>query len=516
MSVKNSMPPPVPPDTPWNTRRTSPWKVLSASFGTIAFLGLLVFAPMFIWFGCRIEPQQDQIAILIRKTGTPLAPDETIAGKPGQQGIQEAVLPEGRYFKNPYTWGWSYAKVVDIPAGRLGVQTRLFGRDLPHGEIIARDGTKGILAEVMRPGKYRVNPFAYDVKTLDAITIKPGHVGIVTRLTGKDVLSDDLPPETRNSIIASNGLKGVLSETLDPGTYYMNPYMFDVREVSLQSQRFVMSGDDTINFLTMDGFSIYVEGTIEFGIERDLAAMIAHRIGDMDDVLKKIILPRARGFVRLEGSKLPANNFITGETRQLFQDNLEKHLRERCVDWGVQIKSVLIRNIEPPNQIATIIREREVAVQTAKKFEQEIAQAKSKAELTKQEMLAVQNKEKVEQMTLQIKATIKAQQEQAVALTAAERELSVAELEAEAAMSTAAAQISRATAERDVVKLDNEAQAAVLASQVSAFGTGENFARYTLNQKLAPRIQSVLTGDDENSIGGAIMPAKPAQKGGQP
>lgn len=244
--------------------------------------------------------------------------------------------------------------------------------------------------------------------------------------------------------------------------------------------------------------------------------MIAHRVGDMDDVLKKIILPRTRGFIRLEGSKLPANNFITGETRQLFQDSLEKHLREKCVDWGVQIKSVLIRNIEPPNQIATIIREREVALQTAKKFDQEIIQAMSKAELTKQEMLAVQNKEKVEQMTLQIKATIKAQQEQAVAVTAAERGLSVAQLEAEAAKSTATAQISKATAERDVVKLDNEAQAAVLASQVSAFGNGENFARYTLYQKLAPRIQSILTGDDENSLGGAIIPAKPPQKGGQP
>ncbi len=509
------MPPPVPP--PWKSNtQGSHVKGIAASFFMLAIIGAVIFLPAFVWFFCRIEPRQDQIAILIRKTGEPLAPEEIVASKPGQQGIQEAVLPEGRYFKNPYTWSWSYAKVVDIPAGRLGVQTRLFGKELPPGEIIAKDGTKGILSEVLRPGKYRVNPFAYDVKTLDAITIKPGHVGVVTRLTGKDVLSEELPPEVRNTIIASNGLKGVLSETLDPGTYYMNPYMFDVREVSLQSQRFVMSGDDTINFLTMDGFSIFVEGTIEFGIERESAAMIAHRVGDMDDVLKKIILPRTRGFIRLEGSKLPANNFITGETRQLFQDSLEKHLREKCVDWGVQIKSVLIRNIEPPNQIATIIREREVALQTAKKFDQEIIQAMSKAELTKQEMLAVQNKEKVEQMTLQIKATIKAQQEQAVAVTAAERGLSVAQLEAEAAKSTATAQISKATAERDVVKLDNEAQAAVLASQVSAFGNGENFARYTLYQKLAPRIQSILTGDDENSLGGAIIPAKPPQKGGQP
>lgn len=510
----SSSPPPVPP---WSTKQsTSVFKVLSTMAGIFIFFGVLIVLPMFVWFGCRIEPKQDQIAILIRKTGEPLAPDEIIATKEGQQGIQEAVLPEGRYFKNPFTWGWTYAKVVDIHAGQLGVKTRLFGKDLPTGEIIAKEGTKGIVADVMRPGKERVNPFAYDVKILDAITIKPGHVGVVTRLTGKDVLNDSVPPEARNSFLVSNDLKGVVSETLDPGTYYLNPYMYDVREVSLQSQRFVMGGDETINFLTQDGFSIYVEGTIEFAINRDFAAMISHRIGDMDDVLKKIILPRARGFIRLEGSKLSANNFIVGETRQLFQDSLEKHLRERCEEWGVQVKAVLIRNIEPPKEIATIIREREVAVQTAKKIDQEITQAISKADLTRQETLAIQNKEKVEQDTIAIKATIKAQQEQSVAVTAAEREMSVAKLESEAAKSTAAAQISKATAERDVVKLDNEAQAAVLASQVAAFGTGENFARYTLNQKLAPRIQSILTGDDKESIGGAIFPVKASQKEVQP
>jgi len=47
----------------------------------------------------------------------------------------------------------------------------------------------------------------------------------------------------------------------------------------------------------------------------------------------------------------------------------------------------------PPDQIAGVIREREVAVQDARKFEQQIEQARSQAELVRQEMLAQQNKE---------------------------------------------------------------------------------------------------------------------------
>ena len=68
------------------------------------------------------------------------------------------------------------------------------------------------------------------------------------------------------------------------------------------------------------------------------------------------------------------------------------------------IKSVLIRNILPPDQIASIIRDRQVAVQNALKYAQQIEQARSKAELTRQEMLAEQNKEKVVAETARIQA----------------------------------------------------------------------------------------------------------------
>lgn len=507
-------PPPIP-------RRTMPIPRSLPPAARGATLGILLFGAMFFlmgfwWYFCRIEPGPDQIAILIRKTGTDLPPTQILATEPGQKGIQLDVLPEGRYFKNPYTWGWRFHRVTDIPAGKLGVLTRLYGRDLPPGAIMAQDNTKGIVAEVLRPGKYRINPYAFKIELFDAISIRPGSVGVVTSLIGKDILNDDIPETERNEFLVADGRKGVVSEVLDPGTYYLNPYLVNVVEVNLQSQRFELSGEDAISFLTMDGFTVNVEGTIEFSLERSSAALLTHRIGDMEDVLKKIILPRARGFSRIEGSKQPAINFIVGETRQQFQNNLESHLRDNCDPWGVSIKSVLVRNILPPDRIASVIRDREVAVQNAKMYEQQIEQAKSKAELVRQEMLAVQNKEKVEQETVRIRAVIKAQQDQAVQVTGAERELDVAKLERDAATFQAQAQVARAEADRDVIKLDNEAQAAVISNQISAFGSGLNFARYTLYQKVGPRIDSILSSDGENGLGELFSPFLPTGKGGQP
>ncbi len=438
---------------------------------------------------------------MIRKTGQDISPDQIIATTPEQKGIHLEVLPEGRYFRNPYTWSHRIFKTTDIPAGKLGVQVRLFGEELPHGEIICGPNQKGFLPDVLAPGKYRINPFAYDVLILNAIQIRPGHVGIVTSLTGHDVLTSDIAPEERNSFLVRAEQKGVLQDVLDPGTYYLNPFKFAVVEVNLQSQRFEISGDEAITFLSEDGFAIRIEGTLEFNIQRDKAALLTHQAGDMDDIVKKIIMPRTRGFSRIEGSKKPAVDFIVGETRQEFQNSLEAHLRKTCDSLGVSVNSVLIRNIIPPDAISKVIRDRELAVQEARKFEQQILQAESQAELGKQEMLAVQNRRKVEAETTKLRAEITARQDQSVKLINAKRELDVATIEREAALAEVAAKLLGAEAERDVIRQTNEAAAGVLAGKAQAFGGGHALARYMLYEKLAPQLQSILTTDNQKNFG---------------
>ena len=385
--------------------------------------------------------------------------------------------------------------MTDIPAGKLGVKVRLYGKNLPAGAILAQDGFKGIEPDILAPGKYRINPYAYEVIVFDAINIRPGHVGVKTSLSGKDILNGSMPESDRNAYLVGNESKGVCAEVMSPGTYYLNPYLWTVVEVNLQSQRFEMGGTDIIEFLTADGFAVRVEGTIEFNVRREMAAMLAHKVGDMEDIIKKLILPRARGFIRIEGSKKTAVEFIVGETRQQFQNDLEKHLKQTCDSFGVSINSVLIRNIIPPNEVAKIIRDRELAAQETKKFEQQIVQAKSRAELVRQEMLALQNGKKVEAETASLRAGIGAKQEQEVKKIAAVRELEVAKIDKDTAEAQAHAKILSAEAERDVIRLRNEAEAAVLKVKVNAFGDGMEWARYNLYQRLAPQIKGIITTD---------------------
>ncbi|MEI6414107.1 MAG: hypothetical protein WCP34_07580, partial [Pseudomonadota bacterium] len=140
-------------------------------------------------------------------------------------------------------------------------------------------------------------------------------------------------------------------------------------------------------------------------------------------------------------------------------------------------------------------------------------QARSKAELTRQEMLAEQNKAKVEAETSRIQAVIQAEQELSVKITRAQRELEVARLENQAAEAQAQAILAKAEGDRDVVRLDNLAQSGVLKAQSQAFPSGMALARYGLYHKIGPRIGSILASDT-GTLGSLFTPylSAPEQK----
>ena len=222
----------------------------------------------------------------------------------------------------------------------------------------------------------------------------------------------------------------------------------------------------------------------------------------MDDIMQKLILPSARGFFRLEGSKKNATEFIVGESRQAFQDSLETYLRGVCTNWGISLNSVLIRDILAPQQIAGIIRDRELAVQDSKKFEQQIVQAKSQAELEKQQALAEQNRLKVAADTERIRQTITAEQGKVEKTLAAKTELDVAKIGLQAARADAEALLTLAEAERKVIAAKNQADADVLKQQVAVYKDETDYIRAKLYEKTAPNIQSVLTTDATGGLFG--------------
>lgn len=485
-------------------------------FAWLIFLvAILVSAGLFLWYGCRIEVASGEIVILIKKTGKNLPPGAIIAPDSSFKGIQLEPLPEGRYFRNPLLWNWEYAKIITIPAGHVGVVTRLYGRDLSAedlaaGRLFAEEGEKGLLREPLTPGNYRLNPYAYRVELFPAVEVPAGFVGIVTELAGRQ-------PTNAAVFVVQPGERGVQPHVLQPGTYYVNPYAQRIDLMDVRSQRHEMYGDNALRFPTSDGFDMRVLLVVEWAVDAQRAPEVLVRVGEMgateesNEILQKIVVPVIRGYGRIIGSQYSSIDYISGVSRIVFQSNLFERVRATCATKGIDIKSVLIADIDPPEEIARALREREIAKEELARNEAQIAQARADQALAETEALIHQQRRKVEAETEKLQAVIAATNEQMVALVQQEQRLVVARTDLEAAQREAQAIRERGKADADVLLLNHQATAAALEQAAAAFGSGAKFAEYELTRAVAQRVKTVFTSD-ESEVGKLLAPrAAPAQ-----
>ncbi len=465
----------------------------------------LILTAYFVYTQFRIDVPSKHIAVLITKTGEDIPNSAEMAPDAAHRGIQIPVLTEGRYFKNPYYWDWEVVPMIEVPAGKLGVVVRLEGEDLAYGEFVARrPEQKGIVAAVLRPGRYPINPYVAKVEMHDPVTIPAGFKGVVTNLSGP-------MPDDPNLLLVAAGRRGVQEETFDPGTYYVNPYMVRVNAIDCRSQRFNLAEGYDMGFPSKDGFWVSLGGIIEFRIKPEQAARVFVTYNDItndtdvarveEEIINKIILPNARSFCRLRGSNSTGRDFIGGETRIAFQTAFQQAMREACDPLGVEIIQALITNIVPPQAIAGPVRDREVSRQKLKQYTEQILQQASEMKLAVQVELVEQKQALVAAEQLVVTMTVEAKQKQAVAVTKANEQMGVAGFRLEAARDEAEAIVARGGAEAEVVDLRNEADAAGWRRTVEAFdGNGAAFARYVLFQKLAPGYGMIMSNTADSPL----------------
>jgi len=498
-------------------------KTLGSGFLALIGIGVLIFGYV-VYTQFRIDVPAEHIAVLTLKVGEDLENHMEIAPNKNYKGLQLDVLQEGRYFYNPYFYAWEVYPMVQIPENKLGVRVRLYGEDLPYGHFVAtQDDQKGIVKEVLRPGRYPLNALVKDsadgkilnprpysdyveiIELRDPVTIPAGFKGVVTNLAGPI-------PEEPNTLLVKEGFRGVQEDTLNAGTYYMNPYMYRIQAIDTRSQRFNLAENFDMGFPSKDGFWISLDGRIEFAVKPEAAAKVyvtyneakndeGVQQGIDEEIIRKIIMPNARSFCRLHGSNSSGRDFIGGETRSAFEKAFQKAIRETCEAQGIEIVQAVITQITPPNAIAKPVRDREVARQTLKRYQQEELQQVEEAVLAKETALILQGQRMVAAEVEVIEMTTESMKKQEVALEEANRDREVAEKRLMAAKDVAAATLAQKSAEASVVQFTNVADAAGWQRSIASLGgSGESFAQYTLFQKLAPSYRSITMNTADSPL----------------
>ncbi len=517
----------------------------------IAVVGIVLIC-VFVWeWGfCRIYVGPDQMAVITTKVGDALPPGEILA-KPGQMGIQEEVLGEGRHFRNPYEYDRVIMPVTTIPPGKIGVVSAKVGSELPQGEFLANESQKGIWRRVLGPGTYRLNPYGYEITIEDAIVIPIGYVGIITSLSGRQA------PEGG---FAASGEKGVRSDILQPGLYYVNPKEFQVNiveigvnQVSLlgqegstvitkgqiESQNTAMDAlqdkmlqkqaakrrdyyqqteaqvaqraapvaakkpnaqpvppaegihvlNEYVSFPSRDGFLISLDMTVEFELLPENIAWLYRSYGDLPAVIDKIIMPQILSITRNKGSEYRAKDFIVGEGREKFQMDMTDALSKTMTEKKIITHNALIRHVEVPMQILDPIQKASVAMEQNLTNKERQNTAKKQGELNTEMSLIDQRRSQVAQETQKLKAEIAADQEKQVAQIQAETLRLMSQIEKETAGFRASKVRTLGKAAADSMQVVENQRARGSQMKTQAFGDPTAFSLWELAGSLRPDLR---------------------------
>jgi hypothetical protein len=158
-------------------------RVKRIAIGAVVIAAFATFVLVGTWNALFHYVSPGEMLVVISQSGDDLPPGQLLA-EDGQKGPMRQVLGEGRHFITPVLYEVKRYPCVDIPPRNIGVVTARAGQDPPPGTVIAEEGQKGTQRAVLPPGRHRLNPIGYQVEVKPATVIRPGFVGFVTSLVG--------------------------------------------------------------------------------------------------------------------------------------------------------------------------------------------------------------------------------------------------------------------------------------------------------------------------------------------
>ncbi len=233
----------------------------------------LHFLPPFLYTvkkDAMILIEDDQVGLVQSIDGTALDPGRIFArhvdghdtfqdgqrflANGGQKGPQVDILPPGKYRINSYLFRIRIEEALIVAQGQVGLVSARDGEPMEPGRLLARKtdghtafqdgeafvrngGQRGPQIELIFPGRYRINTELFNVEVRPATIVKANQVGLVTARDGAPLPPDELVAtsvpghndfQDSSAFLKSGGQRGPQFDLLKPGTYYINPMMFEV------------------------------------------------------------------------------------------------------------------------------------------------------------------------------------------------------------------------------------------------------------------------------------------------
>ena len=489
------------------------------------------------------------VGVVTSKNGRELAPGEILAPDRDSKGVWKDVLGPGRYRLNPEGYDVKVMSAINIPIGYVGVVTSQTGKPTASGSF-AGPGEKGVMEKVLQPGLYYVNPRAYQV---DVVEIGMNQVSIVGK-SGTVVLTkaqsqsanglDELQRMTlqkqvqkRAEYVTQNADLGIVDE--DSARNFSNlslnslaralvvrkvassrsegkmrgapaaaayeasapaPARANASQSQLANDSVAFGMNQFVQFPSSDGFAIMLDMTVEFELMPEKISKIFMLYGDLPAVVSKIIMPQILSISRMKGSDYKAREFIDGEGRQKFQEEMTAELVRVLGEKHILVRNAIVRHVEVPEEILAPIQSAAVAKEQDLTNKTQQDTEKRRAELNTEVAKVDQLKREVEQETAKLVATVAAEMKKDVAEINAETKLKAAEIDLECAKIQAKITETRGSAEVKAKFLVENEEALGIKRRASAFKDPSLWADLVFADALNPAVNIRVIHSGEGTL----------------
>jgi hypothetical protein len=389
---------------------------------------------------------QDKVGHLKLIYGIKQLPPGHILAMNGEAGPQAEILGPGFNFKPLLNLLYEVEQkpITEIPENYYGFVVARDGVPLRPDQFLAdawRDeqkmldaryfltegqGQKGPQLTVLRPGRYRLNQYLFDASTkgepFQATSVPAGFVAVI-KSNVQDQPAEACRPvrdertEKLSVPLVPKGCRGVWSEPLLPGTYYLNKRAYEVALVDTRIQTWQYQGGyvkrrinltlnqngqieqtaeredvvtpknaaDNAVLLRIEGWEIPQDLRVLAQVTPEDAPFVVASVGDLQAVEDKIMTPTVRSIVRnVTGSYVAPAAAQSGDGIQSvhrvldLQDKrpqLEQAVLEALIpearNAGVSVREVRFGDPALPPELLLARKREQLAQQMTTTFQKE-------------------------------------------------------------------------------------------------------------------------------------------------
>jgi hypothetical protein len=243
-------------------------------------------------------------------------------------------------------------------------------------KFLEAGGKIGLQHDPLLYGAYNLNPFLVRVEQVPMLVVEQGQVAVIKAYVGLPT-QDTSGANFKFGSLVRPGHQGIWQEALRTGKYPINPRIYDAKLVLTAILKLDWAKDVTgahgldarlepIIAKSNEGFVFSIDLQVLIHVPDTKAPRVISMVGSMENLVNEVLQAAVGNLFRDKIGGMEAITFI--QTRQKVQEQAFNYIQEKLAEYEIETRGVYIQDVVYPEQLVTVLTQREVAHQEVETF----------------------------------------------------------------------------------------------------------------------------------------------------